>query len=136
STGNVLAVYNDGDNGVYRHNNLPDQYAETENGSEDRLNAVDGEYMGETEYWDEFRGHNNQTGSIEDYVNGTIMFGKSWSYNLFSLNLDARKMGLEMAAWESIPGGDLDLKVNRKLAERGPSTGKLLHGKYATARSA
>ena len=136
STGNVVAVYDDGDNGVYRHDDLPDNYAETENDSGDRLNAKDGQRMGETEYWDEFRTHNDETGAVEDEVVGTIVFGDSWDFDIFSLNLDARKIGLELTAWESKPRGDFDIKVNRNIAEHGMYTGKLLNGKYVTARSA
>jgi len=149
STGRVLAVYDDGDLSVYRHDNLPDDYAiyegqtktvidpvtgKTKTVKMDRLSG--GEKMGETEYWDEFRGHNDATGEILNTVEGQIMFGEIWDYAIDLLNRTANVYGLDQTAIMSLTGSYYDLKSSRFYNTHGEGTGKLLNGKYATVRSA
>ncbi|MBN2426287.1 MAG: hypothetical protein JXR46_11450 [Calditrichaceae bacterium] len=95
-------------------------------------------YMGETEYWDEFRAHDKNTGEIlnKTYPGARIMFNESLDTDIVELNKEANKMGLVKTGLESFPNGHFDIKVNKKYAPYGPGTGKLLNGKYATAQSA
>jgi len=92
--------------------------------------------MGETENWDEFRGHNDETGETMTNVVGKIMFDESWDVAISIYTRDADKNGLAVTGSQSFGGGNFDIMVNRNLSTYGPSTGKLLNGKYATARSA
>ncbi|TKG90691.1 hypothetical protein EYV94_22765 [Puteibacter caeruleilacunae] len=151
STGVVVAVYDDDDNRVYRHNKLPKEYAtyegqtktvKDENGNETeveiaRLSGEDAENMGETEYWDEFRSHDDETGKVLTSLQGeaTIMFGESWSYTIDLNNRSANKMDLSDVAANSLPNRIYDIKQSRKYAPYGSATGKKLNEKYATARS-
>lgn len=64
------------------------------------------------------------------------MFGESWDPALFNNNMEARKIGLERTALESLPNGDFDIKNDKKEAPYEVYTGKLLNGKYSSARSA
>ena len=94
--------------------------------------------IGETEYWDEFRAHDNETGEVLDYVQpgARLAIGESWDSDIASLNAEANNMGLPLTALNSRPGKKFDIKVKNEYAQYGPATGKLLNGKYATARSA
>lgn len=94
--------------------------------------------MRETEYWDEFRAHNNETGETLTSIQGgaTIMFGESWDLAIEWNNDQANKMGLANVAANSLPGRTFDIKRKTTYAPHGPATGKMLNGKYATIRSA
>ena len=148
SLGVVIAVYDDDDHGVYRHGELPENYAEYEGQTETYTDPETGEVktreksrlsggnlMGETEYWDEFRLHDNSTGATLTGVTGRIMFGESWDYYIDVLNREANQMDLMDVAANSLPGKMFDIKTKSQ-APYGSGTGKLLNGKYATARSA
>ncbi|WP_430968326.1 RHS repeat domain-containing protein [Spongiimicrobium sp. 2-473A-2-J] len=148
--GNVLAVYNDGDNNVYKHDDaktkadVDKKRSAIAKGGVDgkkggvRITSGGGEKVGETEYWDEFRSHDNETGEILDEVipGAKIEFGESWDETVKELNESSSQMSLKQIAGESVTNGDFDIKSNKKLAPSGAGTGKLLNGKYATARSA
>ncbi|WP_321515396.1 DUF6443 domain-containing protein [Marinifilum fragile] len=151
STGVVIAVYDDGNNGVYKHGELADNYAtyegetetyidpetgETKTREKKRLSG--GEKMGETEYWDEFRAHDNETGETKTSIQGgaKIMFGESWDLAITFNNFKANSMELDDVAFRSLPNGQFDIKSSKTYAQYGPATGKKLNGKYATARSA
>ena len=127
--GNVLAVYDDGDNGVYKHSN------ETTKADLDKIHnsmvlkiptGAGGEKMGETEYLDEFV--SPETGNT--MTNYRIQFGKSFDPIISKNNKLAQKMNLKEIASESAPNGDFDIKVPYA------NVGGLLDGKYATSRSA
>lgn len=94
--------------------------------------------MGETEYWDEFRAHDSRTGKILEEVEegAKILFGESWDQDLAKLNERAKGMDLLEIRDESKLHADFDVKNDSKLAPYGGGTGKMLNGKYATARSA
>ena len=138
SVGNVLAVYDDGDLGVYRHKDAKTKKDVDRKRRKSGSNSGDGERMGETEYWDEFRAHDNQTGAIlSDVAEGArIYFGESWADLLRRLHAKAQGLTIQQIAKESLPGGDLDIKSDETVASSGTATGKLLNGKYATVRSA
>lgn len=117
--GNVVAVYDDGDNGVYKHDDLS---------SWDQKSTLDRtgsgvSRMGETKYWDEFGGHAGET---------RIHFGQSWEPVLDKAVRGGSPGGLIPISKELRGGGSLDLKARPELA----GTGRLLEGKYASVRSA
>ena len=136
--GRVIAVYNDGDLGVYQHDNLPKKYAATEADSGVRLKAEDGVKKGETAYWDEFREINYQTGKVLPKVaqGARIMFGQSFMNDIKKFHEKSKGMHLNTIASLSKNERLFDIKMNDDVAPYGPNTGKLLNGKYATARSA
>lgn len=149
STGTVVAVYNDGNNSVYRHGKLAGNYAtyegeketyidpktgETKTRKKARLSG--GENMGETENWDEFRAHDDETGKTLKKVQGKIMFGESWDYTIAINNRAANEMDLSDVFGNSLSKNIFDIKTKHSYAPYGTATGKLLNGKYATARSA
>jgi len=118
--GNVLNVYDDNDLNVYRHD-VDKDYSGPFKG---------GEVMGETEYWDEFINPDN--GKIKS----KIEFERSWDdiiegYHEISLSMDLRDI-----AENSTPNQLFDIKTNKVFAPNGPMSGRLLNGKYVTARSA
>ena len=134
--GNVVMVYNDGDNGVYRHNGdreftereLKSQYSPSNT-------SAGGENMGKTKYWDEFMNHDNNTGDATKPA-GKIHYGESWEPVVVSYNELSMKLGLEATAIGSLPKGIFDIKSHKNIAPDGAMTGKLLEGYYTSARSA
>jgi RHS repeat-associated protein len=140
SSGVVVAVYDDGNNSVYRHNTLPENYAQDDAGIKYKTvkdkdgnkkkvatNTLSGgENMGETEFWDEFI--SPETGSV--MTSTRIQFGRSWNPIISEMADNANGMNLEEIAANSGPGGLFDIKVKYS------NQAGLLNGKYATARSA
>lgn len=122
--GNVIAVYNDGDLGVYSH----------ENGTTlAQLDAAHlfstsagGTFRGSTLFWDEFV--SPETGLV--FSNYKIQFGKSFDPIIERMHTKAKLMDLKQVAAASKAGKEFDIKV--KYA----NVGGLLNGKYATVRSA
>jgi len=124
SLGHVVAVYNDGNMGVYKHGISADTY----DGS--KLKIKNGTRMGETEYWDEFSplyADPNIDGSPGSF---TINFDMSFDQIIDEMHQIAQGMGLMKIARESKGGGLFDIKEDYK------NIGALLNGKYATSRSA
>ena len=85
--------------------------------------------MGKTEYWDEFivPGSNDSEGQIE--------FNTSWDPLIEWGNNRAKNQDLTITMEESKNNQILDIKTG-DWAYAGVMTGRLLDGKYATARSA
>lgn len=132
--GTVVAVYDDEDLGVYRHNDLSKW---------DRKStlASSGEgirKMGTTAFWDEFRAHDNKTGATLNQIaeGARIQFGMSFDGAIGALHKQSLDMDLPTVAKESRTGGLFDIKNNRNLAPFGANTGRSLQGQYASARSA
>ena len=121
--GNVIAVYDDGDNGVYRHKNedLKDFDPEKES-----LTTIGAEKVGETEQWDEFV--SPETGKT--MTNYKIQFGKSFDPIIERMHEKAEDMNLIEIAKASRGGGLFDIKKDYE------NVGALLNNKYATSRSA
>ncbi|MFR9166174.1 MAG: RHS repeat-associated core domain-containing protein [Dysgonomonas sp.] len=119
SLGNVVAVYNDGNLGVFKHSISADTY----DGSE--LLAKNGTNMGETEYWDEFLPDFSSKG--EGF---TIQFGESFDGIISQMHEKARGMDLKEIAANSAGGGLFDIKKDY------PGIGRTLNGKYVSSRSA
>ncbi len=112
--GNVVMVYNDGDNGVYRHNGdreftereLKSQYCPSNT-------SAGGVFMGKTKYWDEFMKHDNNTGDATK-PEGKIHYGESWESVVVSYNELSMKLGLEATAIGSLPHGAYPLSSLRR----------------------
>ncbi|NTD97008.1 hypothetical protein G6M26_06580 [Agrobacterium tumefaciens] len=143
--GSVVAVYDDGDKGVYKHDGNSKQTRKElkESYSEDNTSGG-GQKMGETEYIDEFvsPGSGKLAGTNEfSKLDGRIEFDKSWDGIIDSKHKDAKDMDLRQIGEESKSSTEkriykFDIKANKKIAQYGPMTGRLLDGKYASARSA
>ena len=132
SLGYVVAVFDDGDLGVYRHNSdqggsikeLNELYSETNT-------SGNGEYMGKTDYWNEFL---TDKGTI--YSGTRILYGTHWDFWIELFNEEATQFELPTIALHSLPGEKYDIKESSVLSPNGPYTGRLLQGGYASARSA
>lgn len=144
SLGNVLAVYNDGDLGVYQHDDATTKEEVDKKREATGTTSGGGENMGRTAFWDEFAAHDNKTGnvirnsdgSIKVLNNSRIHFGIQINTLVNSIytvgNLSTNGVGLARLAYQSSPGQQLDIK-------RGPlnaSDGYMLNGVYVTGRSA
>lgn len=137
NNGDVLAVYNDGDLGVYQHTDI-DNLADWD---KSKLDSDDEgtNYMGETERWGEFAqvdkahpdGINGSHGK-----NATIMFGKSLDFQMKGWEDLAKTMGKNWTANESRNGGLLDIKSGEYGGAGKHLTGYLVDGKYMTIESA
>jgi len=125
SLGNVLAVYNDGDKGVYSHQIATMEELEEILSEAGQSNNI-GEKQGETEYWDEFV--DPETGEVMS--NTQILFDESWDPILEELASEAEGMSLEEIAANSGKGGKFDVKVHF------PNAGRKLNGKFVSSRSA
>jgi RHS repeat-associated protein len=135
NNGDVLAAYDDGDNGVYQHSDI-DNRADWD-GSKLDSDDEGANYMGETQHWDEFAKIKDGKG-----VNGTaarnahIHFGASIDQQIRELNAGASAEDLIEVALQSRNGGSLDIKATSSLADYGSATGYLLNGYYATMETA
>jgi RHS repeat-associated protein len=131
--GKVLAVYNDKDLGVYKHDISIGDY----DGS--FLSKENGTLMGHTYIWHEFSNHNNITGAIGDALYGyQINFNQSIDGVLNGLNQQLiqriESEGLVSAGlWaKRESGGKGDLDIKHTLGDQG----YLMGGRYVTMRSA
>jgi RHS repeat-associated protein len=133
--GTVLDVIDDGEKGVFRSELSADYSGELpvidyEN-YKVGMNGL--EYMGETEYWDEFREHDIKTGEVLDKVQDIkIDFGEQWEPIIKKYSEEAKEydLGVISVMLESTNGGVQDIKVPYK------GQAKLLNGYYASERSA
>ncbi|GAB3423661.1 DUF6443 domain-containing protein [Niabella aquatica] len=128
--GNVLAVFNDGDLGVYQHGDNADGSVPTESmlskRAKDKGTSSGGTKIGETEHWDEFV--SPETGKT--MTNYKIQVGKSFDPIIAAMHKKAEDMDLKDIAMASRGGGLFDIKKDYA------NVGGLLNGKYATSRSA
>jgi RHS repeat-associated protein len=135
--GVVIAVYNDKDLGVYRHTNYG--ISNTWNGKSKLLTSGKSvEKMGETEYLSEFSALDRNGNALWTPAEGAVIeFGKSFDDTIREYNELASGMDLREIAQKSRNGGLFDIKVSKDVVGNGgPNVGRLLNGKYATARSA
>ena len=131
SLGNVLAVFNDGDLGVYKHNDATTAADVRKERKTTNSTSGGGTKMGETENWDEFIDPDTYKPS------GRIVFGESWDEAIKNKHELALGYGsLVVVGQKSKINQPLDLKNDKTYAPFGIMTGKLLDGKYASARSA
>jgi RHS repeat-associated protein len=118
--GEVVSVVDDNDNSIYRRDD--DEFVGP---------VIPGHgttKMGQTYYWDEFINPETQR------VFGKIEFGESWENTLKSKNQEAMSYmgGLISIAYESLPGGSLDIKSQNNNFNKG----KMIGGYYFSGRSA
>ena len=141
NNGNVIAVYDDGDLGVYKHNDISKW-----NKNSTIPNIGEGvTKMGETEYWDEFAKHNSTNDILATAKGGNfsdpdahINFGISKDEYVQGLNneyIGVVKNNISTRAKNILQsksgnGGDFDIKV--KLGEK---EGYLFNGKYASGET-
>jgi RHS repeat-associated protein len=143
--GNVIAVYNDGDNSIYQHGKnadggTPTNYMITKR-HEKWGTAAHGKKVGETKFWDEFLVPNKDgSTSTQIYPDTRIILGSEWDPLIESKNNYATNhWNLYETMEKSKIGQPLDIKNNKNYAPDafgGPMTGRLLNGYYSTARSA
>lgn len=118
--GNVVAVYNNGDLGVYKHDDLSKW-----DGVSTLSTAGEGiTRMGQTAFWDEFI--SPESGAVF----GQINFGASWDKVIDAMHQKSRSMDLIEIAQNSRPTGMFDVKYYY------PNEGRLLDGRYVSSRSA
>ena len=130
--GNVISVKNDKDNGVYKHKGVGvAALKEMEKNYSSTNTSAGGTNMGETEFWDEFINPDTHQ------PDGTILFGEreSWEPLIKWANTYANNQDLSKTMEESKRNQKLDIKTGLWASE-GVMTGRLLNGKYVTARSA
>jgi len=129
--GNVVAVYDDGDLGVYSHSgSAADIKEKTDKCNASGNTSCGGTKQGETYYWDEFI--SPESGDVF----GRIYFGTTWDEVITGMNELAIGLGGEKTAAFSRSGYLFDIKNGKELSPSGAGTGRLLNGKYVTARSA
>ena len=132
--GNILAVYDDGDLGVYKHENNANGKSPTEENIDKRhekSTSAGGKKIGETKFWDEFL-----TVGKNRHPEGKIHFNETWDSAIDLIHSSADNQDLSTTAQDSRLNKRFDLKNLQFLAEDGVMTGKLLDGFYASARSA
>ena len=122
--GNVIAVYDDGDLGVYRHENFDENNYSADNTS------AGGEYMGESLHSLSFANQNlyNKTGRVEADKTMKIDFESTELTDKVSGIIDS-KPSLTTYFKKAGTGGDWDIKAHT-------NNGSLLYGKYASPRDA
>ncbi|MCU0318844.1 MAG: RHS repeat-associated core domain-containing protein [Flavobacteriales bacterium] len=133
---NVIAVYNDGDNGVYAHANgvTKDEIDQKRAGTCDPSGQCapstsgGGTLMGYTAHWDEFI--NPETGKA--MIETRIQFGATWDNIVDRMVAKAQADGMDLIdiARESGKQGIFNIKRDY------PGVGAILNGQYATSRSA
>jgi len=137
STGTVVAVYNDGDLGVYKHDDAASKEDVDKKREKDKSTSGGGEKVDETEYWDEFREHDDEGNVLDGVENRSkILFGTSWDETIETLHEEAMEMDLPTIANNSTLGRRFDVKSDLNFSPHGFGMGRLLNGKYATGRSA
>src|SRR5690606_5297263 len=128
--GNVVAVYDDGDNGVYRHSGKGTEAEKSVKSNYNKNNtSAGGEKMGESLHSLSFADQNlyNKTGKVKQ-ADIKIDFGSTELTDKVQGIIDANPSLVEYAG-KAGTNGDWDLKSNT-------SNGSLLYGKYASPRDA
>ncbi len=128
--GNVVAVYDDGDLGVYEHNGNTEQAkAEVKKNYSENNTSAGGEKMGESLHSLSFADQSlyNKTGKIER-ANIKIDFGSTELTDKVQGIIGTDPSLIEYQSKAGL-GGEWDLKSNT-------SNGSLLYGKYASPRDA
>ena len=144
SLGNVLAVFNDGDLGVYKHNNATTASDVIAKRESTETTSGGGEKMGETEFWDEFAQHDAHGNIISD-KNGN--FANPESRIFFGVSKDAMVAylnNLVNAITQNMNGVDAIRFLKSKSANNqwldikvamGGANGYLFKGKYTSGES-
>ena len=133
-TGRVIAVFDDGDNGVYMHGLNADGSAVTEyqitKRHERKGPSAGGTYMGESLHSLSFADQNlyNKTGQVRPQEGMVIDFGSS-ELTRVANSIMGESPSLLKYQKKAATGGDWDIKAHY-------SHGSLLYGKYASPRDA
>ena len=128
--GNVVAVYDDGDNGVYRHSGKGTEAEKSVKSNYNKNNtSAGGEKMGESLHSLSFADQNlyNKTGKVKK-ADIKIDFGSTELTDKVQGIIDSNPSLIDYAG-NAGTNGDWDLKSNT-------SNGSLLYGKYASPRDA
>ena len=135
ANGDVLAVYNDNDLGVYRHGDI-DNRADWDGSKLDNTDPETSK-MGATRFWEEFAQLDGDTHGINGSSSGArIHFGVHIDSVIQQLNAEANKMVLAEVAIRSSHGGDFDIKTDANLTNGNVQEGYLLGDYYTSVRSA
>ena len=128
--GSVTKVTEDDDYNIYKTSLVKGTYEE----GKTNVTKEDSEIMGQTYFWDEFV--NPEKGTVF----GKIDFGKSWEGLIKSKHEEANSyiLGDISVAYESLPGGSLDIKVQTEKysMDKNYNKGKLIGDYYFSGRSA
>jgi hypothetical protein len=144
SLGNVLAVFNDGDNGVYTHSG--NATAQSVEKAHITSTSAGGTKMGETEYWDEFANHASNGDIVGDShgnfadKSARIFYGVSIDKYMEQMigftnrKIKSFKGGLSAKSWlKANSKRHKSLDIKDKL---GANRGYLLNGKYVSGETA
>jgi RHS repeat-associated protein len=139
--GNVVAVYNDGDFGVYLHESL-DGWDRQSKLPTSGAGVI---LMGYTLHWDEFAYLDEKGKPVEGYQadrkkRGRIMFGESWDETVEAIQSSQLHYTPDDVARMSRNGQPFDIKENKRLAPYGHFTGKRMtlfggRGYFVSAKS-
>jgi RHS repeat-associated protein len=144
--GNVLAVYDDDDLGVYQHSDVPDDVASSDVSGGKKLKAKDGKKMGETLEWNSFLVEGEPARGVAGKIDfGTFDAAESIVFGLQKFLGKSKSLeGAEIGALvdymlNANNGQEYDLKA--KGGEVGDIENyyrgsQLAPGKYVTARDA
>lgn len=127
--GTVLAVYNDGDLGVYKHDDVETKKDVDKKYSKNNTSAG-GQKMGETVHWNEFLYHTTDDVVNEYGVGTTIEFGSNWDRIIADGVYEGDNMLPHEVAAASRNNGKFSLQ------DKYPGVGKLFKGKYMSSESA
>lgn len=135
ATGKVIAVYNDGDLGVYKHDNVKTK-ADIDKTHSGKNTSAGGTKMGETNYWDSFLSSHVDPKSGQRELQSSngkpykIEFGASWDKLLGDKTAEANKLVTSGpdAAGEALKGGG-----SLSLQDQAPGLGRLFEGKYVSS---
>ncbi len=142
--GKVLAVYNDNDLGVYKHDDATtkediDKKYYVANSAENKYGtdySAGGTKMGETPYWDEFLASHPDGNGVRQPTSSdgnpyVIKFGDNWSSAITDITGKAKNMAPWTVAEQSKNGGSLSLQDQKEYNGQG----KLFGGKYTSTES-
>ena len=126
--GNVIAVYDDGDNGVYRHKGDAQAHIKKHYSADNT--SAGGQYMGESLHSLSFADQNlyNTTGEVRAQQGMAIDYGSTELTIMADMIMD-QKPSLLQYGKNAETGGDWDIKAH-------VSHGSKLYGKYASPRDA
>ena len=139
--GNVLAVYNDGDLGVYKHGDATTQDDIDKKRKRSGTTGGGGKLMGETNYWWDFAKIDTRSDIVYEkpadgakiYFDGVL---DKYIENLYNKALEEMPFSMDPSAaarWlakQAANGQPLDIKV-----DIGASNGFLFQGKYVSGRA-
>ena len=133
--GEVKAVYDDGDLGVYVHDDINSKEDVDKKRQKTGTTSGGGRLIGFTQYWDEFIDPDTKK------PDGKILYNEdddahNWDGIIDWMHADAMHHDLKEIGEMSKLNQKYDLKSNKDWAGYGRMTGRKLNGKWTSARSA